>query len=82
MTRYRTVAQMNPPSDMPAYRYVAIYDLRDIDAALAAFATAGNVTRIRKSSYPHEITLNIFYIIYYCGCGAAWVPAMATNGSE
>jgi len=40
VTRYRTVVQLNPPSEQPAYRYLAIYELDDIDTAVKALQTS------------------------------------------
>jgi hypothetical protein len=40
MTRYRAVAQMSPPTEGGAHRYVAVYELHDIDAGMAALRAA------------------------------------------
>lgn len=34
MTRYRAAAQPVPPSEPPMFRYLALYDLDDVDQAL------------------------------------------------
>lgn len=38
MTRYRASAQAVPPSDTPTFRYLALYDLDDVDQALKSLA--------------------------------------------
>ncbi|HEY3657577.1 MAG TPA: hypothetical protein VGL34_21585 [Steroidobacteraceae bacterium] len=40
MTRYRAVAQMSPPSESHAYRYLAVYELHDIEAGMSALQAA------------------------------------------
>jgi len=49
MRRYRVVTQMNPPTDNPAYRYIAVYELHDIDAAMTALQTAGDTLNMSDS---------------------------------
>ncbi len=40
MKRYRHAAQVSHPGTEPRHRYVAIYELDDVDAALKGFAEA------------------------------------------
>jgi hypothetical protein len=38
ITRYRAVTQVIPPGTKPAYRYIAVYELDDMDRALQSLA--------------------------------------------
>ncbi len=38
ITRYRAHHQIQPPGEEPAYRYLAIYELDDVDLALRSLA--------------------------------------------
>jgi hypothetical protein len=40
VTRYRTIVQLSPPAEQPAYRYLAIYELDDINTAVHALQNA------------------------------------------
>jgi hypothetical protein len=40
VTRYRTMVQLSPPSEQPAHRYLAIYELDDINTAVHALQNA------------------------------------------
>lgn len=38
MTRYRAVAQFLPPAETPDYRYLAVYEVDDLDTAMRSMA--------------------------------------------
>lgn len=42
MTRYEAKAQVVPPADKPAFSYLALYELDDVDTALQSLAGAAD----------------------------------------
>jgi hypothetical protein len=49
LTRYKAKAQAIPPSPVPSYRYVAVYELNDVDEALSNLAAKAPTLKLSDS---------------------------------
>lgn len=49
MTRYKATAQPVPPADTPAFRYLAVYALDDVDQAMRSLAEGKETFRMSDS---------------------------------
>jgi hypothetical protein len=49
MTRYKAKAQAVPPAESPTFRYLALYDLDDVDQALRSLAEGADKFQMSDS---------------------------------